>query len=516
MNSKKIFILPVDGYANGATCVSTVQSLFTEPDFPGFISHIKLNDALHNTDVGGPVLNKTISGLVAEQETKMFLDFKIFDVSATMVNYLKKYLDCPPDILTVSSQCGIKGILELRRLLPATKLAMVSVPTDISDDECNDRFGQAPAVKIYNDLQNLRRSYQKKAKPEDNLEPFDLVVCSAYELPFLKKNLPANYKFIVPAIRDEWMRNPNEHQERKVGVLEAMNLGADFIVMGAQLTKGNPSMNISPAKSRELTMAEVNKFYNPKLAISFDSSDTLESKTPLMVLESCHGYYKSSALEEGKRLVAYAGTYDAYDGAAVQHVPMIKNFVGFEYFNFAKAEEDPDILDYFGKMVADQIKAAGVKCDVVVGAPMGGICLATAVGRHLHCRHIFAEKKTISLANESGGKEKSKLVISRHDIRPGDNVILIEDVCNNFSTTEKLQAEIIGQNGVLNMIACAFNRSGKHEWNSIPVAESYFIPTEQYKQEDPLVADLIAAGKISWNPKPEWGALMAWRSSFPK
>jgi orotidine-5'-phosphate decarboxylase len=156
----------------------------------------------------------------------------------------------------------VAGIRKIREILPNTKLAMVSVLTDISEVECLTRFGMPPALKILTDFLGIKGIYQtpvNQSLPETK-EPFEYVVCSPKELLFLKKNLP-DCSFIVPGIRDEWMKNSDEHQKRTTGVREALRAGANLLVMGAQLTKGNPAADISAKESRDLTKKEISLFY---------------------------------------------------------------------------------------------------------------------------------------------------------------------------------------------------------------------------------------------------------------
>lgn len=220
----------------------------------------------------------------------------------------------------------------------------------------------------------------------------------------------------------------------------------------------------------------------------------------LRLLEMCDGYYKSP--EDNGRilgpLVAYAGTYQTEEGP--------KNYVGAEYFNFARAETHPPVRQAFAETISSAIEVSILEpVDVVLGAPMGGIMLATAVGDVLGIETIFAEKIVTALADKKKGtKEESHLVINRHDLFPGKNVVIIEDVCNNFSTTEKLKTLIAENLCNLVGIACAFNRSNKIEWEGIPVASGLFIPTKQYRQDDPEIAGLVASGNIVWKPEAEW------------
>lgn len=259
---KKVIVLPMDGYINSQKLLTVLEEILQASEVRELLAFVKLNDGLHNSDAGGPKIKLAVEELLEKYQANagVFIDLKIFDVSETMKNVLKKYQMNDHDILTVSSNCSAKGILELRRLLPNIQLAMISALTDMSVDECQVRFGMSPEVKIFNDLMNIKREYAKIHQPEDKEEPFDLVVCSYHELDFLNKNLPTGYGYIVPGIRDQWMRKKEEHQKRTIGVSEALEAGATYVVMGAQMTKGNPELGISPTESRQKTIEIIQKF----------------------------------------------------------------------------------------------------------------------------------------------------------------------------------------------------------------------------------------------------------------
>jgi adenine/guanine phosphoribosyltransferase-like PRPP-binding protein len=234
-------------------------------------------------------------------------------------------------------------------------------------------------------------------------------------------------------------------------------------------------------------------------------------ENPLNVLKQCGGCYESPRDKNGKiigPLVAYAGKYK--DNAGNE-----KQYVGPDYFNFARAEQHPDICNYFARAIMQDMweKMPGDPMpnpDVVIGMPMGGIILSTHLGILLDCRVVFAEKKITALADpENGLKEISELIINRHEIYPGDHVAIVEDVCNNFSTTEKAAQLIAGVDAKFFGILCGINRSKTEKWNDYNVISSIFKPSEQYKQEDPAVADLISRGKIVWKPKQQWEVLKA-------
>ena len=507
---EKFIILPLDGLKGSASLMAYLEKISSNEDLVKALAMIKLNDAVH-TDIGGPSLIGNIRNLLAEKgifDIGIFLDLKVYDVSGTMINVLEKYAGYRPDIVTVSSQCSVQGIIALHLLLPDTKLALVSALTDMTESECQARFGMSPQMKILNDLENIRSIYKKETAPKEGnsgllpKEPFDLVVCSAKELPFLRKNLPESIGFVVPGIRDSWMNA--DHQKRTVGVGEALDLGATFVVMGAQITKGAPENNISAEESFKRTIKEINKFKERQVSIHILSgplNPLVCFDDPLQTLKNCDGCYVSPRDASGKPigpLVGYAGTYTDSNNED-------KNYVGFEYFNFAQAEQHPSVLGYFAFLIAEKL---GRSFDAVIGAPMGGLSLATELARQTASLNFFFEKRVIALADPGRGlKEQSDLVLSRHEITLGSRVIIVEDVCNNLSTAKKARDIIESQGGILSGIVCAVNRSGKEEWEGVPIISAIFIPTAQYRQDDPEVSGMIAAGNVAWKPKKEWPKL---------
>lgn len=225
------------------------------------------------------------------------------------------------------------------------------------------------------------------------------------------------------------------------------------------------------------------------------------NRDPLELLRLCGGYYKCPKGPDGKRvgsLVGYAGKYDAGDGTK-------KQYVGDVYYNFARAEQYPHVRDVFARALAEKF-IDGNAPDVLLGAPLGGILLADAIARMLGCRVIFAEKKVTAVATESS-REESKLTLDRHEVRPSDTIVLVEDVCNNFSTTDQLISLVENAGAEVMAIVCAINRSKHTMYQTLHVESVVHVPTAQFKQEDPEVADDVAAGNVVWKPKEAWDKL---------
>jgi orotate phosphoribosyltransferase len=231
---------------------------------------------------------------------------------------------------------------------------------------------------------------------------------------------------------------------------------------------------------------------------------------PFGTLCACGAFYECPRGLDGKRtgkLVVYAGKYDAPDGTK-------KNFVGDMYANIARVEELPHVLAYFAGLVADQIVAAGLDFTTVLGAPMGGVQFSEALGATLDCRVVYAEKNVIKAGTETS-REESTLVFGRHKVNRGDKVIIVEDICNNFSTTMALIELVQLAGGEVVGIACVLNRSPfETEWQGnegcivLPVISGVYRQMPQYTQEDEAVAADVAAGNVEFHVKNSWDALM--------
>lgn len=112
-----------------------------------------------------------------------------------------------------------------------------------------------------------------------------------------------------------------------------------------------------------------------------------------------------------------------------------------------------------------------------------------------------------------------KLVFDRHepDSREpftGEMWWIVEDVCNNFSTTAALVSLIESFKASVCGIICFLNRStmvggvfSPRCGLDLPVICVERQPIEQYEQGDPEVAADIEAGNVVWKPKNDWSTL---------
>ena len=232
---------------------------------------------------------------------------------------------------------------------------------------------------------------------------------------------------------------------------------------------------------------------------------------PLEVLRRLGGYYNSPQNDIGQPigpLVGYAGKYEPG-----------KNYVGFAYANWAKAEPYPFILQEFAQLLGDDLETRANMPEAYCGAPMGGIVFARDLATINGGRSIFAEKDVTKAKDPAASqREESKMVLGRHEIiYPGETVAIVEGVANNFSSTDKMIKLIRGAGGKVVAIVCLLNRSLNVESEYLLEGESDPIPVislvrqaiPEYRQDDSAVVEMIAAGNVIWEPKKHWDLLMA-------
>lgn len=238
--------------------------------------------------------------------------------------------------------------------------------------------------------------------------------------------------------------------------------------------------------------------------------------TPLLdVVRNVGGFYRCPKDKNGKRLgpiVGYAGRDEKG-----------RQFVGDVYVNFAMAERHGQILSRMALMVRDKILELSAFKQIPLSeatgfcaAPLGGMLFASTLAGAFGRQCIYPEKKVISVATETS-REVSRLEFSRHEPKRGESWWIVEDVCNNFSTTFDL-IKLIGEYGARVIgIICFLNRSDKFDGIFVPTIGDGLpawpivslvrevIP--QYRQDDPNVASDITSGNVILKPKNNWHIL---------
>lgn len=233
--------------------------------------------------------------------------------------------------------------------------------------------------------------------------------------------------------------------------------------------------------------------------------------SPFDVLREAGGWYECPKDSQGKRLGPLVG-YAKRD-------ELNRQLVGEEYVNFAKIEEDVDVVRDLALLLKKEILDDLLKsCDLFCGIPEGGKTLAAMLALVCNKKFKYPEKETTP-PKKLGEREVSEFVFGRHKIKSERKIIFVEDVTSSFSSVEKVLRQIRKNvdHFTTTAIVTFFNRS--MEWDNfyysetekicIPVINFIRRPIHQYCQDDPFVSDDVKKGNVIWNPKSSWEWLLS-------
>lgn len=234
-----------------------------------------------------------------------------------------------------------------------------------------------------------------------------------------------------------------------------------------------------------------------------------KNEDPLELLERCHGYYQRPP---GGPLVGYAGRDEKG-----------RQYVGEAYANFAKGERHGPVLKRVAKELLRIYPFLAMDGTGFCAAPEGGKALAVMLAVRTGKSYIFPEKEVIELKTPTS-RERSRLFWGRHEPEQGEQWWIVEDVCNNFSTTLEMINLIQGRDARVLGICCFLNRSLKYDaiyrpppsvseletmsdGPEYPIYSVVTKPIAEYRQDDPAVTADIAAGNVELKPKNHWAKL---------
>jgi orotidine-5'-phosphate decarboxylase len=154
-----------------------------------------------------------------EQNKKVFIDLKFFDVPQTVKSAVKQACSYGADFVTVHGNDAIlKGAIEGLEPGNPLKVLAVTVLTSLDQGDLQDLGFQADVRSIV--LSRARRALALGCAG---------VISSGLEAPDLRSELGDRFLVITPGIRP--VHNTDD-QKRTVDVEQAFHNGADYIVMG--------------------------------------------------------------------------------------------------------------------------------------------------------------------------------------------------------------------------------------------------------------------------------------------
>ena len=166
--------------------------------------------------------------LVKNENVKIFLDLKLYDIPNTIKKAVEALSMLEPYFLTIHISGGDDMLKAANLSKRNTKILGVSILTSIKSDT---------AKKFYfnSDIKNIVSNFSTYAV-KNNL---DGIICSPNEIKQIKKITKNKLLIITPGIRPLGFKVPNDDQARTMTPKEAVEIGADFLVIGRPITQSS-------------------------------------------------------------------------------------------------------------------------------------------------------------------------------------------------------------------------------------------------------------------------------------
>ena len=164
----------------------------------------------------------------------LMLDIKIKDIGQTAYKAIKALNDIEFGFLTVHGQGGKEMIEKAKKAADEIKskpsIMMVTILTALDDNDLKDMGNNNTVIEQVEKLAKLARDMDVG------------VICSGQEAKIVRKIIGPNLPIFTPGVR---MNDDNKNDQKRVCTpLESINNGADKIIMGRSLIKGNIEENI--------------------------------------------------------------------------------------------------------------------------------------------------------------------------------------------------------------------------------------------------------------------------------
>ena len=169
---------------------------------------------------------------------KIFLDLKLHDIPNTVEKGLEALIKMKPFFTTIHISGGDDMMISSITNKKNTKILGVSILTSLDSNQTKKYYGQK-------NISTLVKKFAEAAKKNK----LDGVVCSPQEIKHVRKIVGNNFIIVTPGIRisDELK---SDDQKRVETPEKALNLGANYLVIGRPITKSR-----DPLK----TLKEINK-----------------------------------------------------------------------------------------------------------------------------------------------------------------------------------------------------------------------------------------------------------------
>ena len=166
--------------------------------------------------------------------SKIFLDLKLHDIPNTVENGIKAIEKLGPILTTIHISGGDEmqkfSVFNKKRKV---KILGVSILTSLNSIQTKKYYNEANIEKL---VKNFVKFAQKNK--------LDGIVCSPLEIKIVRKIVGKKLLIVTPGIRPEDYIKKNDDQKRFITPKEAINYGADLLVIGRPIINSKDPLKI--------------------------------------------------------------------------------------------------------------------------------------------------------------------------------------------------------------------------------------------------------------------------------
>jgi len=179
---------------------------------------VKIGSVAFNS-IGHKIIN-----YAAEKGFNIFLDLKFHDIPNTVKKSIQGLSSLPIEMLTIHTSGGEEMMRAAMEAVSDVKIKIFGVTalTSLNDSDTQNIFRRT-TIEHVNAMIEMA-----------NLVGIHGIVCSPHELELFKEK--NSLLKITPGIR---LNNTNDDQKRTMTPKEAIELGADYVVIGRPITNSN-------------------------------------------------------------------------------------------------------------------------------------------------------------------------------------------------------------------------------------------------------------------------------------
>jgi orotidine-5'-phosphate decarboxylase len=153
---------------------------------------------------------------------KIFLDLKLHDIPNTVKKSIEGLVSLPIEMMTIHTSGGLEMMMAAMKAVEGSDIKVFGVTTltSLSDEDTSFIFKRTAEEQVSAMLDLAEQA------------GIDGVVCSPHELSLVAKR--KSLLSITPGIR---LKDSNDDQSRVMTPKDAINLGANFLVIGRPITE---------------------------------------------------------------------------------------------------------------------------------------------------------------------------------------------------------------------------------------------------------------------------------------